>query len=61
MLCYVNRGKSKKNRKKQYNPNKRVEMTTTTTKRSMEKTSIRPHMKKFKDLEQNKDPWIISK
>jgi hypothetical protein len=47
--------------KQQYDENKRVEMKTTTTKRSLGNASIRPDMKKFGDLEQNKDPWSIGK
>jgi hypothetical protein len=47
--------------KQQYDENKRVEMKTTTTKRSLGNASIRPDMKKFRDLEQNKDPWSIGK
>jgi hypothetical protein len=33
----------------------------TTTKRSLGNASIRPLMKKFRSLEQNKDPWSIRK
>jgi hypothetical protein len=39
--------------------NKRVEMRMTTMKRSLGNASTRPHMKKFRGLEQNKGPWSI--
>jgi hypothetical protein len=39
----------------------RVEMRTTTTKRGLGNASTRPHMKKFRGCEQNKDPWSIGK
>ena len=48
-------------RQQQRDENKRVEMRTTTTKRSLGNAFIRPHVKKFRSLEQNKDPWIIGK
>ena len=61
MFCYVYRGKIPKKRQQQRDGNKRVEMRTTTTKRSLGNASIRPLMKKFRGLEQNKDPWSIGK
>jgi hypothetical protein len=61
MFSYVHRGKSTKKRQQQYDENKRVKMTMTTTKRILGNASIRPHMEKLRDLEQNKDPWIIGK
>jgi hypothetical protein len=45
----------------QYDENKKAKVRTTTTKRSLGNASIRPLMKKFRSLEQNKDSWSISK
>jgi hypothetical protein len=61
MFCYVYRGESTRKRQQRRDENKRVEMRTTTTKRSLGNASTRPHMKKFRGLEQNKDPWSIGK
>jgi hypothetical protein len=59
MFCYVYRGNSTWKRQQQCDENKRVEMRTTTMKRSLGNASTRPHMKKFRGLEQNQDPWSI--
>jgi hypothetical protein len=59
MFCYVYRGKSTRKRQQQRDENKRVEMRTTTTKRSLGNASTRLHLKKFRGLEQNKYPWSI--
>jgi hypothetical protein len=59
MFCYVYRGKSTRKMQQQREENKRVEMRTTTMKRSLGNDSTRPHMKKFRGLEQNKGPWRI--
>jgi hypothetical protein len=61
MFCYVHRGKSTKKRQHQHDENKIVEMRTTTTKRSLGNSSIRPHKMKFRSLEQNKDPRALAK
>jgi hypothetical protein len=61
MFCYVYRGKSTSKRQQQHDENKRVEMRTTTTKISLGNSSTRSHMKKFRGLKQNKDPWSIGK
>jgi hypothetical protein len=45
----------------QYDENKMAKVRMTTTKRSLGNASIRPLMKKFRSLKQNKDPWSISK
>jgi hypothetical protein len=50
-----------KKRQQQYDENKIVDMRTTTTKRSLDNTSIGPHDMKFRSLEQNKDPKSIGK
>ena len=60
MFCYVHRGKFTKKRQQQHDESKIEEMRTTTTKRSLDNAFIKPHMM-FRSLEQNEDPWSISK
>jgi hypothetical protein len=54
-------GEIQEKRQQQHDENKIVEMRTTTTKRSLGNSSIRPHEMKFRSLEQNKDPKSIGK
>jgi hypothetical protein len=54
-------GGNPKKRQLQYDENKMAKVRMTTTKRSLGNASIRPLMKKFRSLKQNKDPWSISK
>jgi hypothetical protein len=50
-----------KKRQLKYDEKKMAEVRTTTTKRSLGNASMRPLMKQFRGLEQNKDPWSIGK
>jgi hypothetical protein len=54
-------GGNLKKRQLKYDENKMAEVRTTTTKKSLGNASMRPLMKKFRGLEQNKDPWSIGK